>query len=182
MCEQRYDERNHSFHHITNPENCFPPSLRPSTSEALSNQGGNSVMHAPLFRNAKLDIIQPIYCFERLVFPVRKTGPNAGPRLPAASMPTSYNIGPGDTKEAVTAVVSGGYDARGRPKRMAAVKAANAVGTVVPSSPGPGGSSGASAGLAGDRTIVTAAGGGMITSASVDRLPPETSAYSKGVG
>lgn len=183
-CEQRYDERDRSFHHITNPENCFPPSVRPSPNDmALLKPASNPVMHASLFRNAKLDFIQPIYPFERLVFPLRKTGPNAGPRLSSNSAgPTSFTIGPADNKEAVVnASMIGGYDARGRPKRMAAVKAASAVGTVTPSSPGSGGialpSSGGvgSSSTPGDRTIVSAAGGGMITSASVDKLPPETS-------
>jgi chromatin structure-remodeling complex subunit RSC1/2 len=189
MCEQRYDDRDRSFHHITNPDRCFPPSLRPpsTTISPSSQKSSNSIMHAPLVRNHKLDAIQPIYPFERLVFPLRKSGPNAGPRLPSSTGPTSFTIGPSDTKDGIGSAINGGgfdmgRDGRGRPKRMAAVKAANAVGTPVPGSPGsvmmaPGGNMGLG-GIApppGDRTIISAAGGGMITAASVDKLPPETS-------
>lgn len=189
MCEQRYDERNRSFHHITAPELCFPPSLRPSPVVVAdqSHDGSNSIMHAPLVQNRKLDLIQPIYPFERLVFPLRQSGPNAGPRLPSSTGPTSFTIGPADSRDGSSGGMNGGgfdmgRDGRGRPKRMAAVKAASAVGTPIPGSPGgpmmvPGGNMGipATVTLPGDRTIVSAAGGGMITAASVDKLPPETS-------
>lgn len=188
MCEQRYDERNRSFHHIKYPELCFPPSLRASSTPAASKPRAmpNNIMHSPLVQNQKLDAIQPIYPFERLVFPLRQSGPNAGPRLPSSTGPTSFTIGPADNKDGNNlGMNSGGFDigrdGRGRPKRMAAVKAASAVGTPPPGSPGgammtPGGAMGipAAAPPPGDRTIVSAAGGGMITAASVDKLPPET--------
>lgn len=120
------------------------------------------------------------------MFPLRKSGPNAGPRISAnLSGPTSFTIGPSDAKEsasAIGALYDGGRDGRGRPRRMAAVKAASAVGAAPPGSPGgvgnnmtPGGV--ASGGQAGDRTIVSAAGGGIITSAMVDKLPNETSKF-----
>jgi len=155
-----------------------------TTSQAPSN----TIMHSALVRNHKLDIIQPIYPFERLVFPLRKSGPNAGPRLPSSTGPTSFTIGPADIKDGHGGAMNGGgfdigRDGRGRPKRMAAVKAANAVGTPIPGSPGgmmaPGGNVGMGGitPVPGDRTIVSAAGGGMITAASVDKLPQETSMF-----
>jgi chromatin structure-remodeling complex subunit RSC1/2 len=185
MCEQRYDDRNHSFFRISKPELCFPPSLRQHAPDTPQTQLlGNTLMRAHINRNSKLDAIQPIYPFERLVFPLRKSGPNAGPRLPTnTSAPTSFTIGPSDIKDSgggVGALYDGGRDGRGRPRRMAAVKAATAVGAAPPGSPGGhsnpmplGGMTPAA--QSGDRTIVSAAGGGIITSAMVDRLPSETS-------
>ncbi|KAG8757043.1 hypothetical protein FRC14_002431 [Serendipita sp. 396] len=179
MCEQRYDDRTRTFHRISLPERCFPPSCRQSEEKAPSNP----VMHAMLMRNSKLDAIQPIYPFERLTFPLRKSGPNAGPRRATSSGPTSFTIGPSDSKDHLVGPSNlGGFDfGRGRPKRMAAVKAASAVGPSGPGAPNNASTGGSAPVLPnispGDRSVVSAAGGVMITAANVEKLPPDTTQF-----
>lgn len=183
MCVQRYDDRNRLFYRITNPEMCFPPALR-ITANKLPTESHNNIVQAAIVRNTYLDAMQPIWSFERLVYPIRKSGPNAGPRLPSSSNgPTSFTIGPSDGVGGSSQQTGfdPGKDGRGRPKRMAAVKAASAV---VPASPGSPGSPAPSANTSGvvgtvnappgDRTVVSAAGTGLITAATVDKLPYET--------
>lgn len=151
MCEQRYDDRERLFLHITHPELCIPESIR--------DKG-----------------FPPIYPFERYVYPHRASGPNSGPKLVAAvnTGPTTLTIGtPNPVEKADDFKLEAG--GRGRPRRMAAVKAATATAAASLLS-GPSGSNGSQSNGPGDRTIVAAAGGGIITSATVEKLPSETSA------
>ncbi|CAG7847251.1 SubName: Full=Related to RSC complex protein-Laccaria bicolor {ECO:0000313/EMBL:CCA69394.1} [Serendipita indica DSM 11827] len=178
MCEQRYDDRSRTFRRIAKPELCFPHALRKNGATSRSN----SIIRAHLYQNPGLDVLQPIFPFERLVLPLRKSGPNAGPRRAASTGPTSFTIGPAEAKDVQMASASNGFDyGRGRPKRMAAVKAASAVGPPVPGSTT--GSALSSTGnpaagvtntAPGDRTVISAAGGGIITSANVEKLTSET--------
>lgn len=147
MCEQRYDDRERAFLRIVHPKLCLPDRVR--------EQG-----------------FPPIYHFERYVYPRRISGQTTATRPVVPAGPVTFTIGPGTSNEKPEDARSdtGG---RGRPRRIAAVKAASATAAVAAAT-GDASSSGAS-GRAGDRTIVGAAGGGIITSATVEKLPLDTS-------